>query len=200
MSFLESMEQRYTTKKYSAGKIIPADQIEAIKKILQLSPSSIDSQPWQFTIIANQPLKEQLAPVSYHNNHKLENCSHVVVFNVIDNIALFEKEIQEYLPEGSVAYYNRMVKPRGEAYIKAWFGRQVYIALGVLLGACATMDIDATPMEGIETDRYTEILGLKDYKTIVAVAMGYRDPEDSNQPSITPKKRLPIEKVLQSID
>lgn len=200
MSFLENMEQRYTTKKYRAGQIVPSDKIDALKKILQLSPSSIDSQPWLFTIIVNQELKERLAPVSYHNKSKLESCSHVIAFNVMDNIALFEEAIQSYLPEGSIAYYHNMVKPNGEDYIKAWFCRQVYLALGVLLSACASMDIDATPMEGIEVDQYTEILGLRDYKTIVAVAIGYRDPEDSNQPSLTPKRRLPLSKVVQHID
>ncbi|WP_255417136.1 hypothetical protein [Proteiniphilum sp. X52] len=37
------------------------------------------------------------------------------------------------------------------------------------------------------------------YKTLFAVAIGYRDKEDANQPSITPKFRLDMENVIQTI-
>jgi nitroreductase/dihydropteridine reductase len=39
--------------------------------------------------------------------------------------------------------------------------------LGVFLSACAEMAIDATPMEGIEPDKYDEILNQSDYASIV---------------------------------
>ena len=45
------------------------------------------------------------------------------------------------------------------------------------------MEIDATPMEGIEPINYDKILNQTDYTLIVAVAIGYRDIEDFNQPS-----------------
>ena len=36
---------------------------------------------------------------------------------------------------------------------------------------------------------YDQHLPNNGYQTLFAVAIGYRDPEDKNQPSITPKKR-----------
>jgi nitroreductase/dihydropteridine reductase len=38
--------------------------------------------------------------------------------------------------------------------------------LGVFVSACAEMEIDATPMEEIEADRYDVILGSEDYQSI----------------------------------
>lgn len=52
------------------------------------------------------------------------------------------------------------------------------------------MDIDSTSMEGINADEYAKILQQNDYKPLFAVAIGYRDMQDENQPSITPKSRL----------
>ncbi len=92
-----------------------------------------------------------------------------------------------------------MVKPKGESEIKSWLSCQVYLSLGFFLSACASMGIDSTPMEGIQTEAYDRILQQDGYKTLFAVAIGYRDKEDANQPSITPKFRLDMENVIRTI-
>ncbi len=115
---------------------------------------------------------------------------------MIKNIEDFEQQIEENLPEGSVNYYKTMVKPKGEEAIKSWLGHQVYLSLGVLLSACAAMGIDSTPMEGIETDKYDELLKNDSYETLFAVVIGQKSETDSNQPKLNPKKRLQCEKVI----
>ena len=62
------------------------------------------------------------------------------------------------------------------------------------------MEIDSTPMEGIEPEKYKDILKIKDHKVLFSVAIGYRDIEDGNQPELVGKSRLSTEKVIQSID
>ncbi|MGR3809948.1 nitroreductase family protein [Jiulongibacter sp. NS-SX5] len=196
MSFLKAMQERYTTKKYDASKKIDPKKIEELKEILHLSPSSINSQPWKFTFVSKDEKKAELAKASYFNDIKVNNADTVVVFSRIKDIDVFEKNISEFLPEGAVNYYRSMLKPLGENEIKAWFGRQVYLSLGIFLAACADMGIDATPMEGIEASKYDAILGDEAHETLVAVAIGYRDEEDQNQPAIKPKSRYPEELVL----
>ena len=117
----------------------------------------------------------------------------------IDSIQSFETDINERLPAGAVGYYNQFIKNLPVESIEFWFEKQLYLSLGILLSACASMNIDSTPMEGIEPEKYDEILGLKDYKTILAVAIGYRDADDSNQPSIKPKSRIALDTVVTSI-
>ncbi|MCS6838217.1 MAG: nitroreductase family protein, partial [Bdellovibrionaceae bacterium] len=72
--------------------------------------------------------------------------------------------------------------------ITFWAQKQVYIALGFVLLAAASLRIDACPMEGIQVDRYNEILGLNQspYSSLVAVALGYRDSRDplASQPKV----------------
>jgi nitroreductase / dihydropteridine reductase len=199
MSFLESMRNRYTTKVYDGSKKIDPEKIEQLKEILQLSPSSINSQPWQFTFVSDAETKQQLSKISWHNTDKVINCDTVVVFSRVENIALFEQDIETRLPEGAVGFYRQFTKPKPANEINAWFEKQVYLALGVFLSACAEMGIDATAMEGIEPDKYDEVLNQKDFKTIVAVAIGYRDPEDFNQPSKKPKARKAMDAVIKTV-
>ncbi|MEE4001890.1 nitroreductase family protein [Tenacibaculum sp. FZY0031] len=199
MSFITSMQQRYTTKKYDASKKIESEKIRELQQVLQLSPSSINSQPWKFTFVSDTDTKEQLSKVSWLNTSKVLESDTVVVFNRINDITLFEKQIEEELPEGAVNYYKEFIKPKTEEEIKAWFGKQVYLALGIFLSACAEMGIDATPMEGIEPANYDAILNNKEYATLVAVAIGYRDDEDFNQPDRKPKSRLAFDKVIETV-
>ncbi|BDC98490.1 nitroreductase family protein [Persicobacter psychrovividus] len=199
MSFIETMETRYTTKQYDGSKKIDAATIDTLKEILHLSPSSINSQPWNFTFVENDELKDQLAEASYFNADRIRNASHLVVFNVINDLPYFEEVINANLPEGAVGYYNTFLKPKPEAEVKNWMTHQVYLALGVFLSACANMGIDSTPMEGIVPEAYTEILGLDKHETVFAVAIGYRDPADDNQVNKTPKQRRNTQEVITTL-
>lgn len=198
MSFIESIKNRYTTKKYNNSKKIEKQKIEELKKILHLSPSSINSQPWEFTFVSDKKTKEKLAEVSWLNTDKVLDCDVVVVFSRINNISLFEQQIEEGLPKRSVDYYKEFIKPKTKEQIKSWFDKQVYLALGVFLSACAEMGIDSTPMEGVEPEKYDTILNQSDYSTIMAVAIGYRDKNDFNQPSKKSKSRRNINQVIRT--
>lgn len=199
MYFLELAKNRYTTKKYDSSKKVSEENIQKLKEILRLSPSSINSQPWEFIFISEESLKSQLSQASEFNESKIKECSHLIVFTALNNIKKFEKDILAYLPEGNIGYYNQVIKSQSDFEIKSWFQKQVYLSLGFFMSACASLGIDSTPMEGIDNKKYDEILKLEDYSTLFAVAIGYRDPNDTNQPSITPKSRLDIDTIIKTI-
>lgn len=200
MNFRSIAEKRYTTKKFDASKKISKDKIEDLKHILKLSPSSINSQPWLFTFISHSETKNALADASFFNAPKIKNASHLVVFSVQDNLEQFERHVEDNLAEGSVNYYKQFVKEQPAEKTINWLSQQVYITLGFFLAACAAMEIDSTPMEGIEPEKYKDILKIKDHKVLFSVAIGYRDTKDGNQPELVGKSRLSTEKVIQSID
>ncbi|MFD2599227.1 nitroreductase family protein [Sphingobacterium corticis] len=199
MHFKELSKSRYTTKKYDSSRKIPDFIIEELKEIISLSPSSINSQPWHFTFVANEKVKAELASLSFFNEQKINEASHLVVFSAIDDIARFEQQINENLPEGSVNYYNQFVKPLGDVAIKSWLQHQVYLSLGFFLAACASLAFDSTPMEGIQGSEYDKVLKQDGYKTLFAVAIGYRSTDDKNQPELKPKTRLPLIKTITTI-
>lgn len=196
MHFLDIAKSRYATKKYNPAGKVPEENVQELQEILQLSPSSINSQPWKFAIISDADLKSKLAKVSYHNQEKINQASHLVVFHVINSVEKFERENLSQLPEGAINYYNQHVKPLGEVGIKNWMQHQVYLSLGFFLAAVASMGIDSTPMEGIKPDEYDKVLQYDGYTALFAVAIGYRDPEDFNQPARKAKFRRPLESVV----
>lgn len=198
-TFLDKMQKRYTVKKYNSEGKINAQIIDELKSILHLSPSSINSQPWKFSFVTDPEMKSHFAEASYFNKEKINGSHTLVIFQVLKTVDDFEKQIKKNLPEGSVNYYNTMVKPKGETYTKSWMASQVYLSLGVFLSACAQMEIDSTPMEGIEPEKYDTILNDEKYTTLFAVAIGVRDENDLNQPHFKSKSRLNFEDVLQVI-
>lgn len=199
MEFIQHMQQRYTTKMYNNSIKIDSKTLDKLKEILILSPSSLNSQPWKFTFVSDAHIKEQLAEVSYFNKEKVQNCDTVVVFRAIRNIEKLETQLSEFLAPSAIEYYNTFVKPQPTETILVWIEKQVYLALGVFLSACASMNIDSTTMEGIDVQAYDSILGYDDYATLVAVTIGYRDKEDFNQLHSKPKLRKSAEHVIESI-
>jgi len=199
MSFLNIAKSRYTTKIYDPSKKIDNETIEQLKEIIRLSPSSINSQPWKFTFVSDEKVKSVLAELSNNNKPKVLNASHVVVFSVTKDVEVFENDKLSSLPEGAIAYYNNVLKPKGDQQIMSWLTSQVYLSLGFFLSATASLGIDSTPMEGIQATEYDNVLQDENYKTLFAVAIGYRDEEDANQPSSTPKFRLKTDQVIRSI-
>lgn len=186
-TFLRKMQKRYTIKKYDPQQSIGSKDIEELMETLRLTPSSLNSQPWQFSIITSAQEKELLAPYSMHNGEKVLNASHIIVFGVYKNRELFEKERIHDLT--SSAYYQEKIAIRGDENVKNWAIRQIYIALGVLLSAAAHKGIGATPMEGIDTQEWTRILHLENFDVVLAVALGTGAEDDLNKISVSPKKR-----------
>jgi len=196
MDFINLAKGRYTTKMYDVRKKVSDADLNQLGEILRLSPSSINSQPWRFIVVSDEKLKAALAKVSYFNKAKIMNSSQLFVFTVMRTVHDFEAYMPLHLEAGSIRYYQDFLQNMGEEGIQSWLQHQVYISLGFFLSACASMLIDATPMEGIDLRKYDEILELVDYQTLFAVAIGYRDPLDSNQPSLKSKLRRPFEDVV----
>lgn len=199
MNILNIIQNRYTAKTYQPEKNIPQDKIDALKEILQLSPSSINIQPWKFTFVQNPEIKAKLASVSMHNTQKINQAPLLVVFSVADDLDAFQKVVEGELQQARVDWYNQMKANMPEDNLKIWMAKQVYISLGVALTACAALDLDSTPMEGIETDKYKEILEMTVYKPLFAMAVGYGAPDDFNRLEETPKSRRILKSVIESL-
>ncbi len=199
MGFLNIAKSRYTTKVYDCNRKIEDATIEKLKEIVWLSPSSINSQPWRFTFVSNDEIKKRLAEVSFSNSQRVIDASHIVVFSMVSDVKNFEESKLSHLSEGAAEYYNLVLKPMGDDQITTWLRSQVYLSLGFFLSGAASLGIDSTPMEGIDTKAYDVILQDDGYTTLFAVAIGYRSKEDTNQPSLTPKFRLNREEVIRSL-
>jgi nitroreductase len=207
--FLASLEWRYATKAFDTRKL-PDATWAALEESLRLTPSSYGLQPWKFIVVNDPALRAKLRPVSW-NQSQVTDASHLVVFarrtevTETDVNEFFNQMVSERQADATkLEPYRQMmlggvVKGKDAAAQKDWAARQLYIALGQLMGAAAAMAIDTCPLEGIDPDAYTEILGLKGsgYEVVVACAVGYRSAEDKY--AGMKKIRFPAARVISRV-
>ena len=83
MDFVKLSEQRFTAKKFDVNKKIPRDDVEKLKTILRLSPSSVNSQPWVFLWGTSDNSKKRVRPaIADFNWNRIDTCSDFVVIAV----------------------------------------------------------------------------------------------------------------------
>ena len=187
---LASLEWRYATKAFDTRKL-PDATWAALEESLRLAPSSYGLQPWKFIVVNDPALRAKLRPVSW-NQSQVTDASHLVVFarrtevTEADVNEFFNQMVSERAADATkLEPYRQMmlggvVNGKDAAGQKEWAARQLYIALGQLMGAAAAMAIDTCALEGIDPAAYTEILGLQGtgYEVVVACAVGYRSGAD----------------------
>ncbi len=190
-SLIQSLEWRYATKIFDPAKKISADIWSALENALVLTPTSFGLQPYQFLIVQDAAKRATLVPQSW-GQKQVVDCSHLVVFAARTEItaADVEKLISHTvkvrgISVESLGFYRDMILgdivngPRSKV-AHEWAARQCYIALGNLMTCAAILNVDACPLEGINPSEYDNILGLNGsgYKTVVALALGYRADSD----------------------
>lgn len=206
-ALLKQLQWRYAVKKFDANRKIDSATWNALEQALILSPSSYGLQPWRFLVITAPEVKDQLPALSWNQTQPKE-CSHMVVFTArehldsayLDNY-ISHTESSRGLPAGALAGFRKMLASSVETMQShfEWNCRQVYIALGQLMTAAAMLGVDSCPMEGIVAAEYDKLLGLSGsgYRTVVACALGYRDPSDAY--ATAKKVRFATEIVLQRV-
>jgi nitroreductase len=207
---VDALNWRYATKKFDPARKIPVEDWNALEQSLVLAPSSIGLQPWKFFVVTDAAVKTQLVSASFRQMQPAD-CSHFVVFTVrrdidadhVDRHILRMTEVTGATVE-SLAKFRTMTmrnldKARAEGKLDTWQTHQIYIALGQFMASAAVLGIDTCPMEGIEPQKYDEILGLagSNFATVVACAAGYRLPDDKYAAS--KKVRFKAEEVIVRI-
>ena len=200
MNINEIMKSRYTTKAYNKDKKIPAETIEKLEEVMQYGASSVNGQPWHFFIVSGDKKSELAEATESYNVQKSNDCSHLVVFCAKE---YDEKHAKNVASTSDVMkmYEETLVGMAKRPDLEIWTAKQVYLNFGMFMVACASLAVDSTAMEGFKPDEVSKVLGLKEkgLKPLVMAALGYRDANDINDPSRTPKARLPKEQVITVI-
>lgn len=185
----ERLAWRYATKKYDAGKVVPAEKLERIIEAVRLAPTSSGLQPFELLVVTNPEIREKIKAVAW-NQSQITDCSHLLVFAAWDDITadrvnmMFDltNDIRGFKNEGWENYRQSLLQIVGgrtkeENYQAA--ARQAYIGLGIALTAAAFEEVDATPMEGFDPAAVDEILGLgsRQLRSVVLMPLGYRAAE-----------------------
>lgn len=199
---IEDLNWRYATKKFDLTKKITDEDLEIIKESLRLVPSSYGLQPLKYLLIEDSNLRQQLREKSF-NQSQITDASHLLIICAKSEIT--EEFIDNYITSiaqiravsidsisGFGTYMKKQILPLKNEYIADWNAKQAYIALGHLLHTCASLRIDATPMEGFQKEAYDEILKLEQQglQSVLVCPMGYRSSEDMNQKLVKVRRSI----------
>ncbi len=190
------MQWRYATKVYNPDETIPEQSIRDVQEILRLTPSGMNGQPWRFYFIQDKNLKAELAEFSGYNGRKIKQAPLLIVFCALHDVDALGEFIKSDLPEGPNYVFEKAKGQFSEQEIQEWMIRQVYISLGVAVSACAAMQLDATPMEGIEFEKYQQHLNTGSYQPVVALCVGYRAKDDYDAPGKKQKLRKKLTDII----
>ncbi|MDA9322614.1 NAD(P)H-dependent oxidoreductase [Flavobacteriaceae bacterium] len=201
-NILDALEWRYAVKKFDDKASLTEQQILEVKKVFNLSASSYGLQPYKMIVVQNPELKEKLVPASL-GQQQISQSAAILVFAVrtdfgMDYIDQFFKDMstKRQIPLENLEGYKNFMKGsfanKSEDEISSWATKQVYLTMGHMLASLAALQIDACPMEGLDPQAYDKILDLdaKQLKTIIAMPIGVRAPDDASATALKVRKDL----------
>ena len=189
MTHLEIMKFRHACKIFDENKKIGKADFDAILQAGILAPSSTGLEQWDFLVVQNKALREQIREKSW-NQPQITSCSHLVV--ILAKIKEFKAGgtyIAEAINRRSFAseekrasalkFYedaiSRIFKNDDEA-IFHWSHAQCMFAALAMMNEAAIRGIDSCPIEGFDRAALGEILDLKwnERRVALLVPFGYR--------------------------
>lgn len=209
MSDISHLEWRAAVKHYDTSKKLTDDQLETLSQALNLAPSAYGIQPYHFVLVTNDETLEKLGEAGYNQPQFTESTG---VFVLASRIETTEADIDAYLEniaetrgvsleslDGLAGAMKGMIQRMSPEENEQWAARQVYIPVGFLTATAAQLKIDASPMEGFDSEQVDSILGLREkgYTSRAIVAVGYRSDEDTY--SKMKKVRRPLDQILTKI-
>ena len=188
---------RHACKEFNPDKKISDEDFNLILETARLSPSSFGIEPWEFLVIQDTGIRDELKEYTWGGQKQFPTCSHLVVCLIkkacfmrhdSDYVEYFMKKIQNNSDE---VYSQRssILKQfqesdfellESERTLFDWSCKQSYIALGNMMTSAALIGIDSCPIEGFQKKEVEEILArscdvdLEKYGIAYMVVFGYR--------------------------
>lgn len=202
MSFLSQLNWRYATKKFDATRKVSAENLEKIIEAIRLTPSSFGMQPYHFFIVTNPEKRIAIQAAAWHQA-QITSSSHLIVMCARKDLMTVKEEYFDAMSGGDeearthLAGFEQMVTGFIPSASAEWAKKQVYIAQGFALAACAELEIDSCPMEGFDAAAVKKILELPDNLDVsVMIPIGYRAVDEN----LHPKFRFSKEKLFTEVN
>lgn len=204
----------YATKKYDPAKHIDDANWQIILEAGRLSPSSFGYEPWQFLLINNQQMKEDLRPFAWGAVNSINGADKLLLILARTDVT-YDSQYVRHLVE-DIKHKPYSAKSAPSQHFKTfqerdlaiqtdrerfdWAAKQAYIAMANMMTAAAELGIDSCPIEGFNYQKMNQYLAdhhLADtakWRAAVMVSFGYRD-----QP-IKPKVRQPLADIYHELN
>ena len=189
-NILDALTWRYAIKKYNTTKKVTHTDLTTLMEAVRMAPSSFGLQPYIVIHITDEELRKKLRIAGF-DQAQITDSSDFFVFAVptdlssitVDEFIARVSSVQGVPVEQLAGYagmINGSIASKDTAGRITWAARQAYLGLGFLLNTAASMEIDASPMEGFDPLQFDQILGLKEKNltSVVMASVGYRAEDD----------------------
>ncbi len=191
MNIVEALNWRYAVRKFSSERI-EESRVQELLTATRLSATSYGLQPFRLIEVNDVGVRKDLFEYAMGQD-KVVNCSHLIVIAVQTDIG--DELVDRYVRvvadtrrksvddlRGLAEHIKSVFDSKSTAQKREWAHQQAYIALGTMLTAAATMEIDTCPMTGFEPAGFNRVLGLGEMglESVVICALGIRHPDDGN--------------------
>ena len=178
--FEAAMHFRHACKLFDDTKQMSKEDLHFILEAGRLSPSSFGMEQWQFFVIRDKAIREEIRKAAW-NQAQITTASELVAVTYKKKVRSSDAYIQSefdkfHYPDGVRGMYGQFIDPRDDATLECWSARQVYIAAGNMMTAAASIGIDSCPIEGFDKESVEKIMGLdtKNYALAMLIPFGYR--------------------------
>ena len=196
ISVQQAIESRHSIRQFIQQPIHKQD-IENIFKLVRLSPSAWNLQPWRFHVVTDVDLKNKLEEAAYGQKQVTSAPAVIIVTSdmedVLANIAdtvhpgLSEERKEEEVATLSALFNGMSVEERGQ-----WGLTQTNIAFGILMTAVQGYGYASNPMLGFDQEKVRELLNLPKHVLFAGILpIGKPDGEGY------PHHRFNLEKIVK---
>ncbi len=202
---IEALTWRYATQQFDTTKKLTEDQVVSLLDAARLSPSWYGLQPWKFIVVENPEIRSKLQEASY-GQPKVTEASHLIIFAhkttldeaYVDSYIKSMADTRKISPEDLKGLKDSIMGFVGmiQGNVSGWAANQTHIALGTMIAAASSMEIDTAPYGGFDSAQYDEILGLEELglHAVVACAVGYR--LDTDPAAERAKSRFTLDELV----
>lgn len=208
-NIINALNWRYATKSFDSSKKLSDEQLDTILESMRLTASSYGLQPWKFVVVSNPETRTALRAAAWDQTQVTDASAFVVLSVRTDVDAAYVDAYMKSIADtrgmdvSALTGFADMIKGsishKTAEQVVEWSSKQLYIALGTALTTAAQLEVDTCPMEGFDSAKFDEILGLKEknLSSRVCLAIGFRSTEDTS--ASYKKVRLSKDEVIVTV-
>ena len=181
-TFLSQLEWRDAVKMFDPNDKVSDADLHKVTEAIRLAPTSFGLQPFYVRVVKDAATNEKLRAVGW-NQPQFTTATATLVFVARNDVLQRIEESMQARSGGNsdvrakLADFEGMMKGFAQSLTPeqalTWAQKQVYIALGFAMAACAELGIGSCPMEGFQPDEFNKILGLPEgHRATVVLAVG----------------------------
>ncbi|MEB3244378.1 MAG: nitroreductase family protein [Vampirovibrionales bacterium] len=172
----DAIEARRSVKHYDPAFTMPQTDIDTLKRLAMLSPTSFNIQNWRFVLVQNPELRQKLRAAAWDQSQVTEAS---LLILICGDIKAWQKQPERYwanAPQAAQAqlipmiqqfYEGRETVQRDEAM------RSAGIAAQTLMLSAKAMGYDSCPMIGFDPKAVAELIQLPaDHEVCMMLVIG----------------------------